>query len=744
MLIFKPQELEKILGFIIRGGYVFDLTNRSFNEFTKRSVGVEVQSRYADEGLSKGKALTRFLNKDATNEQAVRLLSDLLEYYELNVRGTGLPDDTSRSVEDAQFAKILVKSYEMRLAAKDGGAKPNRLLERLKQSSEEQRLFPHGWALGRNSSDIIRIYYAANFSIHDFVKQGDSIPPHFYPCLVAIDAVAAIVNIDANLKFYLRQCCDLWRPAYTFFASQEMFNQLEQFVEILPEVNPENDMCDYAGEMRDCVDALKGMVDALEVADRKIPRAQALVAVKAFGNAFQQYFDHPNDVKCDENYERLTSALMRVKAQFGEIAKRLEQTELSAPGVVVHDGYHPQMKSSLNRMYEYVMVRDLATVWAKDRSSYRLQEKEKVPEKPDNRPETIESVIADYTKAEEKRAAEKLSKLQALLSANMPILAMSSPTTLKIFSAVRDALRKGTEAMNAGRVDKLHPLQCWPNLLPEVLSTTPSATDFYAVDESDDDPFTLEVELRGGKKGYVASSRHETDETRVLREIKEGLSRYIDAGLMLAKNVRSASYDKWAEATALWDECDNCCSMHQSAPDLMALKEAVMAAVRRLAVDVKVANPEPVSGRGTAEKSDRVGDMPKDQFFSEVKKTVVSSRRMPKGVKTGLTQKELSMLLGFKNADSVRKWESPSSGRKVPLGYSRELRIAGGLPLLEFINGYRKLRGIKKELEFIRDGKIIKLENLTADNINDLHLIAERMRRVNERNAAEKEKKEKR
>lgn len=102
------------------------------------------------------------------------------------------------------------------------------------------------------------------------------------------------------------------------------------------------------------------------------------------------------------------------------------------------------------------------------------------------------------------------------------------------------------------------------------------------------------------------------------------------------------------------------------------------------------------------------------------------------------------MLLGFKNADSVRKWESPSSGRKVPLGYSRELRIAGGLPLLEFINGYRKLRGIKKELESIRDGKIIKLENLTADNINDLHLIAERMRRVNERNAAEKEKKENR
>ena len=66
------------------------------------------------------------------------------------------------------------------------------------------------------------------------------------------------------------------------------------------------------------------------------------------------------------------------------------------------------------------------------------------------------------------------------------------------------------------------------------------------------------------------------------------------------------------------------------------------------------------------------------------------------------------------------------------------------MPLLEFINGYRKLRGIKKELESIRDGKIIKLENLTADNINDLHLIAERMRRVNERNAAEKEKKENR
>jgi len=491
MLMFKPQELEKILKFIIRSGYVFDLTNQRFNEFTKRSIGVEVQSKYADEGLSKGKALTRFLNNDASNEQAVRLLSDLLGYYELNIRGTGLPDDTSRSVEDAQFAKILVKSYEMRLAERDGGTKQNRMLERFKESREEERLFPYGWALGRNRSDLIRAYYVANISIHEFVKQGDSIPPHFYPCLVAIDAVAAVVNIDANLKFYLRQSGDLWRPAYTFFASQEMFQQLEQFLEILPEVNQERDMCDYEGEMRDCVTALKSMVDALEVADRKIPRAQALVAVKAFGNAFQEYFDHPNDAKCDENYERLSAALGRVKARFGEIAKKLEKTELSAPGVVIHDGYHPQMKTSLDRMYEYVMVKDMATVWAKDRASFRLKQKDNDSERPDNRPESIEAVVAEYTKGEEKRLSDKLSKLKVLLSGNMPILAMSSPSMLKIFSAVRDVLRKGSEAMHAGRVDKLHPLQCWPNLLPEVLSTTPCVTEYYAVDESDEDPLTF-------------------------------------------------------------------------------------------------------------------------------------------------------------------------------------------------------------------------------------------------------------
>ena len=64
-----------------RGGYVLDFSTADFNAFTMDSVGVALCEKY---GLSKGQSLTRFLH-DANASDSAKLLTDLFDYYELNV-----------------------------------------------------------------------------------------------------------------------------------------------------------------------------------------------------------------------------------------------------------------------------------------------------------------------------------------------------------------------------------------------------------------------------------------------------------------------------------------------------------------------------------------------------------------------------------------------------------------------------------------------------------------------------------
>ncbi|MBQ6481087.1 MAG: abortive infection family protein [Anaerolineaceae bacterium] len=62
-----------------RGGYVLDFSTTGFDTFTLQSVGVAVCSKY---GLSKGRSLMAFL-EEASEDDRVKLLSDLFEYYEM-------------------------------------------------------------------------------------------------------------------------------------------------------------------------------------------------------------------------------------------------------------------------------------------------------------------------------------------------------------------------------------------------------------------------------------------------------------------------------------------------------------------------------------------------------------------------------------------------------------------------------------------------------------------------------------
>lgn len=61
-----------------RNGYVLNFSSNDFDVFTMRSVGIPLCQKYQ---LSKGKSLMTFL-QEASEEQKIKLLSDLLEYYE--------------------------------------------------------------------------------------------------------------------------------------------------------------------------------------------------------------------------------------------------------------------------------------------------------------------------------------------------------------------------------------------------------------------------------------------------------------------------------------------------------------------------------------------------------------------------------------------------------------------------------------------------------------------------------------
>lgn len=76
----KITELEvgKFVSLFNRGGYVLNFTTNEFDVFTMESVGVAVCAKY---GLSKGKSLIAFLS-DADDNQKMKLLSDLFDYYE--------------------------------------------------------------------------------------------------------------------------------------------------------------------------------------------------------------------------------------------------------------------------------------------------------------------------------------------------------------------------------------------------------------------------------------------------------------------------------------------------------------------------------------------------------------------------------------------------------------------------------------------------------------------------------------
>ena len=80
MAFLKHIEKGAFMKLFSRGGYVLDFSTSDFDLFTLESVGVALCQKYQ---LSKGKSLSAYIN-EADNDNVIKLLSDLLAYYEIH------------------------------------------------------------------------------------------------------------------------------------------------------------------------------------------------------------------------------------------------------------------------------------------------------------------------------------------------------------------------------------------------------------------------------------------------------------------------------------------------------------------------------------------------------------------------------------------------------------------------------------------------------------------------------------
>jgi len=119
----KISNIEKgiFLSLFNRSGYVLNFSTDSFDIFTLNSVGVALCNQY---GLSKGKSLTKFIY-EANENDVIKLLGDLLEYYEIHYQSEIEFDE---SEDDSVWGKSN-KEYRVLYT------KCRSIIDRIKQNS---------------------------------------------------------------------------------------------------------------------------------------------------------------------------------------------------------------------------------------------------------------------------------------------------------------------------------------------------------------------------------------------------------------------------------------------------------------------------------------------------------------------------------------------------------------------------------------------------------------------------------
>jgi len=117
MRTLSNTELDILLAFFeSEPGYVLDFSDWTFNDFTEREIGIRVKDLYQEERLSKHKSLCKFCRTPGNEEKAYKLLSSLMNYFDLKLR------DSIQFNERGEKAYIKSKEILRAFSAIDSGS----------------------------------------------------------------------------------------------------------------------------------------------------------------------------------------------------------------------------------------------------------------------------------------------------------------------------------------------------------------------------------------------------------------------------------------------------------------------------------------------------------------------------------------------------------------------------------------------------------------------------------------------
>ena len=100
-------EIGTFLRLFNRGGYVLNFSTNEFDIFTMESVGTALCETYK---ASKGKSLAAYVN-DASDDEVIKLLKDLLDYYEKNYEEEYIKDSDEDVFGYSRYNEEYSKLY---------------------------------------------------------------------------------------------------------------------------------------------------------------------------------------------------------------------------------------------------------------------------------------------------------------------------------------------------------------------------------------------------------------------------------------------------------------------------------------------------------------------------------------------------------------------------------------------------------------------------------------------------------
>lgn len=655
MLKLKPYEYEVIFSFLNHGGHVFDLSDAKFDAFTTDSVGVAVKARYQHLALSKGKSLEKFVREVEDAGIAATLLSDLLEYYELKIKGSGTTDDVSRTEEDFQKVRKVVD----RIRGLSSSGRPE-----------------EGNGPGMFRIDPVRIPVTKDWRI---IPAREADKPTALDAIIISQARSAIGELryrrDAYVwplkceAGYLEGMCDrlcssgsirklyeaiLNYPRFVFPDGSEVAIKPEY---LEPEEYPLLCQTDKPSSIMERVHTSMELPDTL--------------------NALDRYLD-----ACGKFAPECMKIAARASILIGDLTHKCYYEPPYRP--VSFDDLKPVI-DICNEMYVEMKTLDVQP------EKVRVEMTGPAARVVVMLPKTDEQAVEYANKEALASREERMKEIRDAHSRYARLSAIGG----RPFDFVLGRLKEELSSLEWGVPVCPRENACWQEVLKPILNYTPRLEEFSVA--GDDEECDYEVRGVFGEVFRLVAHDVPVEESDACRDILALTKKYIETGRRLAREWNSRSEDEWATADLACQRIGNTFRLKNSRPQINRMVDAMISAIETM---VKEGGPRKLP----------VTEASPDDLADSIAKKMNRKERTARFL-IAVTQQELAILLGYKNPDTVRKWESGE--RNCPVGYSRELRLHGGVGLLAFINNFRELRGITEPLKAIKDGHVVNISKLS-------------------------------